>query len=105
VALIERIDRYHRVIFPTAEAAQHASQMLMDFVTATPTTIATMVGPQRVVMWDESVSFDSKTLYLSPGALTILSRLVPLPDATVVAPSDLPANRAMLLGDASDWSN
>jgi hypothetical protein len=77
---------------------------LDDFVTSCPAPLVTMVGPTRVVMWDDSVHFDSKALYLSPGALTLLHRLVKLPAAEIVAPANLPEGRAMLLGDASDWN-
>ena len=104
MALIEKITEYHEVVFANAEASRDASSKLMDFVNSSPATLVTMVGPRRVVMWEQSSDFDNRVLYLSPGALSILSRLVPLPPSSTVGPSQLPPTRAMLLGDASDWA-
>lgn len=53
MALIEKMTEYHKVVFPSDEAAQHASDALMNFVTANVATMMTMVGPKRVVMWEE----------------------------------------------------
>lgn len=81
-----------------------ASDALMNFVTANAATLMTMVGPQRVVMWEEQTGIDNKVLYLSAGAVSVLNGLhVRLPNPRKVAPSALPEGRVMMLGDATDW--
>jgi hypothetical protein len=63
-----------------------------------------MAGPDRVILWADSINFDSRVLYLSPGALTLMQALVTgLPEPLEVTATDLPFERAMTLGDASDW--
>ncbi len=104
MTLIEKITEYRKVVFPTNDAVHEASDTLMDFVVSDSATMMAMVGPNRVVMWGErGLAFERRVLYLSPGALTILERFVALPAAETISPTDLPAHRTMLLGDASDW--
>jgi hypothetical protein len=52
-ALIEKMTEYYRVPFPTVEAARQASDALMNLATANAAAVITMVGPKRVVMWEE----------------------------------------------------
>ena len=75
----------------------------MKFVETSIEAMQTMVGPKRVVMWEE-VGPDKKVLYLSAGAVSILEGLVTtVPNPQQVSPTDLPSTRVMMLGDASDW--
>ena len=65
----------------------------------------TWVGPKRVVMWEEKAGPFNTTLYLSPGAVSVLQGLgVALPSPQKTAPAELPEGRVMMLGDASDWN-
>ena len=47
MASIEKMSQYYKVIFPSAKAAQQASDALMNFVTSNVAAMTTMVGPKR----------------------------------------------------------
>ncbi len=49
------------------------------------------------------MDLQGRTLYLSAGAFSLLKRLVKMPEPVQIAPAELPPNKRMLLGDASDW--
>ncbi len=64
----------------------------------------TLVGPNRVVMWDDgSLGHRMRTLYLSRGALLYLQRLALLPNSEIVHPRALPVTKALRLGEDRDW--
>ena len=104
--MIEKMTHYYKLTFPTGDGAQLASNALMSFITDDPTNVLTMVGPNRIVMWEEGVMGPRlRTLYVSAGGLSVLRRLgVQVPEPEKIAAADLPADRALMLGDASDWN-
>jgi hypothetical protein len=101
---IQKIPRYQKLEFSTDEAGQAAESALMKFFDDSPGAVLAMVGPQRVVMWAESVG-SSKTLYLSPSGLALMQKIAGprLPTATDIDAADLPDSRALMLGDDRDW--
>jgi hypothetical protein len=100
---IDSIPEYHKVVFETNEAAEAAAAALTEFVTRGAAVMMTMVGPNRVVMWDDgSLGHRVRTLYLSRGALMYLQRLALLPNSEIVQPRALPVTKALRLGEDRD---
>jgi hypothetical protein len=112
----EPIAEYHKLVFRTQKDADHAVTLLLDWATI---DAGSRVGPNRIVVWQETIfrpkpwgeldhspAVMAATVYLSPGALARLERLmpVPLPASEAVQPSDLPMKRVlMMVGDAEYW--
>jgi hypothetical protein len=104
MASTDPIPEYHKVVFETNDAAEAAAAALTEFVTRGTAAMKTLVGPNRVVMWDDgSLGHRMRTLYLSRGALMYLQRLALLPNSEVVQPQSLPRAKALRLGDDRDW--
>jgi hypothetical protein len=101
---IDPIREYHKVVFETSDAAEAAAAALTEFVTRGAAAMMTLVGPNRVVMWDDgSLGHRMRTLYLSRGALMYLQRLALLPNSETVQPQSLPKVKVLRLGDDRDW--
>jgi hypothetical protein len=98
------ISEYHKVVFETSDAAEAAAAALTEFVTRGAAAMMTLVGPNRVVMWDDgSLGHRVRTLYLSRGALMYLQRLALLPsNSELVQPRALPVTKALRLGEDRD---
>jgi len=100
---IDPIPEYHKVVFETSDAAEAAAAALTEFVTRGAAAMRTLVGPNRVVTWDDgSLGHRMRTLYLSRGALMYLQRLALLPNSEVVHPRALPTTRMLRLGEDRD---
>jgi hypothetical protein len=100
----DSISEYHKVVFETSDAAEAAAAALTEFVTHGAAAMMTLVGPNRVVLWDDgSLGHRMRTLYLSRGALLYLQRLALLPNSEVVHPQALPVTKALRLGEDCDW--
>jgi hypothetical protein len=104
--MIEKMRHYYKLTFPTGDSAQLASNALMSFITDDPRNALAMIGPHRIVMWEEGVMGPRmKTLYVSEGGLSVLRRLrLQVPEPEKIEAKDLPKDRALMLGDASDWN-
>jgi hypothetical protein len=101
---IDPIPEYHKVVFETSDAAEAAAAALTEFASRGAAAMMTLVGPNRVVMWDDgSLGHRMRTLYLSRGALFYLQRLALLPNSEIVQPQSLPKAKALRLGDDRDW--
>jgi len=97
------IPEYHKVVFETNDAAEAAAAALTEFVTRGEAAMTSLVGPNRVVMWDDgSLGHRMRTLYLSRGAQMYLERLALLPNSESVQPRALPVTKALRLGDDRD---
>jgi hypothetical protein len=97
------IREYHKVVFETSDAAEAAAAALTEFVSRGAAAMMTLVGPNRIVMWDDgSLGHRVRTLYLSRGALMYLERLALLPNSEIVQPRALPVTKALRLGEDRD---
>ena len=101
--LARKIEEYHVVPFASLAEAMTVANGIMRFVGSTK-GIGRMRDPKRAVIWSTSTLSTDATLYLSPGAINAaLAAGIVLQKPAVISASGLPAARALLLGDNSDW--
>jgi hypothetical protein len=101
-SMLEPIDTYHVVSFASPLEASVAGARIQALVLS-PRGTRWQTGANRAVIWTGALLAKEGTLYLSPGALHAAHALgLKLNPTRQLGPKDLPASRALLLGDASD---
>ena len=102
--MTDAITHYYKLTFRSADKARAAVDAIAHFALS-PEGSWWLRGPHRLVVWaDVALNLNTGILYVSPGALAILKRLVPtVPSGAIVDPSSLPGDRAQLIGGRSDW--
>jgi hypothetical protein len=81
MASADPIDEFYVVPYATESEATHALRALRAFVSS-PSGRVRLDGPDRVVVWRVD-----GTLYLSPGALSLVGYIEPDPEVSAAAPA------------------
>ena len=103
--MLKRIERYHVVDFQTGDEYSRFQDALMSFV-GSVAGVMYMAQDPRCVMWttDPMASRPPRPLYLSPAAVEAATKAgLSFETSGEIAWDELPEQKTMLLGEASDW--
>jgi hypothetical protein len=98
----EQITDYYIAEFPTPLHAERTAARIAE-VCQRRGIAASTEGPLRAVIWTGSPLAERGTLYLSVGALQVAqAEGIQISPTRRIPAEELPAHRAMLLGEARD---
>jgi hypothetical protein len=91
----------YRVVFDTPTARQAAQRALIYFAHETS---AAVIGPDRIVIWDEHRGAESCAMFVSRGGLAALELIlnIQLKGSHALAPDELPRDRRLVFGHPVD---